>query len=265
LAEGINKQVNKIRYVIEQVIANFRPGGSYTPTTAGRWKTANANVAVGEQYVGIPLGQRDGQASGTGADVEHRPRRRRSISSSAASGGPHQRATCGGSAQPQVVRSSSAAPDACSVSSYRPIARPLRRSRRCLVQAREDNVYGHGRDVMSTARQSAGREPYAARYRLRWSLSRTVAARSSLRRTFCSISRQLNLITNAAITARAAKIRYGSTAGCSGARTQARIPQDRQLPGGVLPIPCGAVFPSRRHRCHSFTAVLNAAKAAGLS
>jgi hypothetical protein len=28
-----NTQINKIRYVIEQVIANFKPGGSCTPTT----------------------------------------------------------------------------------------------------------------------------------------------------------------------------------------------------------------------------------------
>jgi hypothetical protein len=27
-----NTQINKIRYVIEQVIANFKPGGSCTPT-----------------------------------------------------------------------------------------------------------------------------------------------------------------------------------------------------------------------------------------
>jgi hypothetical protein len=29
-----NEQINKIRYVIEQVIANFKIGGSCTPTTA---------------------------------------------------------------------------------------------------------------------------------------------------------------------------------------------------------------------------------------
>jgi hypothetical protein len=42
---------------------------------------------------------------------------------------------------------------------------------------------------------------------------------------------------------------------CSGCSSSCRSP------GGIR---SGAVFPSRRHRCHFFAPVLNAAKAAGL-